>query len=117
MPNLAGFFGWRVRRADRVKVVVDEREQLLAGGMGLLQIRQKAVLALLLRLLQEQLGVADDLIQRRAQIVDQGRRERVRGWKRGVGHDAGSPVEAIALPLKSASILPSRRASSTGLVS
>ena len=100
-----------------MKVIADKREQLLAGGMGLPQVRHEAVLALLLRLLQQHLGVADDLIQRRAQVVEQTRRQRVPGGMFGLGHDVTFFAEAIARPLKSASIFPSRRGSSTGLVS
>ena len=96
---------------------------MLAGGVDLLQIGHEVVLALLLRLLDQHLGVADDVIERRAQIVDQARWQRVpgrfAGWELRFGHDVGFPVEAISLtrPLKSASILPSRRGSSMGLVS
>ena len=91
--------------------------------MNLLQVGHEVVLALLLRLLDEHLGVSDDLIEWRAQVVDQTRWQRmpgrVGGWKLRFGHDVGSPVEAISPtpPLNSASILPSRRGSSTGLVS
>lgn len=111
----------RVRRADRMKVVVDERQQLLAGSMNYLQIRHEAVLLCLQRLLRQHLGVADDITERRAQVVDQARWQRVpgcfAGWRLRFGHDVGSPAEAISPPLNSASILPSRRGSSMGLVS
>ena len=101
----------------RMKVIVDECEQLLAGGMGLLQVRHEGTLALLFRLLDEHLGVTDDLIQRRAQGMDQARWQGVLGRMFGLGHDDTFFAEAIAPPLNSASILPSRRGSSMGLVS
>jgi hypothetical protein len=63
--------------ADRLKVVVDESQQLSAGGQSSLQIRHEIVLAFLLRLLDQHLGVADDRIERRAQVVDQARWQRV----------------------------------------
>ena len=105
-----------------MKIVVDQRQQLLAGRMGFLQIRHEVVLALLLRLLHQHLGIADDQIQRRAQVVDQAR------WQRVPGRFAGRKIAVRSQcwlpggshrrpPLKSASILASRRGSSTGLVS
>src|SRR5207248_6318168 len=112
----------RVRQTEEKKVVVDERQQSLAGGMSLLQIGQEVRLTLLPGLLDQHLGVSDDLIKWREQVVDQTRWQRVPGcfgWAWRLRHDAGVSAEAI-LPsprLNSASILPSRRGSSMGLVS
>src|SRR5687768_12837879 len=95
------------------KVVVNHRQELLGGSMRFLQIWQEAVLALLVRLFDQHLGVTNDLIERRAKIVEQRRWQRVPGGSAGgrfrCDHEAVSPVEA-GLPrrlLSSASILPS----------
>ena len=52
-----------------VEDVVDEREQVLAGAADLLQVLRHARLPVLLRVLQQDLAVADDRVHRRAQLV------------------------------------------------
>src|SRR5205085_4548793 len=63
----------RVRQTEGKKVVLDERQQSLAGGLCVLQIGHETRLTLLPRLLDQYLGVSDDLIKWREQVVDQTR--------------------------------------------
>ena len=52
-----------------VEDVVDQPEQVLAGGVDLLQVGDEVVCAEILGLFLEHLAVADDGVQRRAQLV------------------------------------------------
>src|SRR5580692_11806570 len=98
-----------------MEVFVEQRQELPAGGTSFLQIRHELLLTLLLRLLDQHFGIADDLIKRRAQVVDQSRGQGLPAcfvcWKMRFHHGMGLPAEVIppAPPLRSASILPSRR--------
>ena len=58
-----------------VEDVVDEPEQVLAGRVDLLEVRDSASCAEVLGLLLEHLGVADDRVQRRPQLVGHVRQE------------------------------------------
>ena len=58
-----------------VQDVVDQPEQVLAGRVDLLEIRDERLLAEVLGLLLEHLGVADDGVQRRPQLVGHVRQE------------------------------------------
>jgi hypothetical protein len=72
-----GFFGRCILRsggdgagaARRVKVFIDKPEQLPASGTNFLQIRGDVAGALLPAFLDEHLGVADDLVERRPEFV------------------------------------------------
>src|SRR5882757_3165231 len=104
-----------------MKALVDERQQLLASIKDSLQIWYELFLGLLLRLLHQHLGVADDQIKRCAQGVNEARWQpvpgRVAGWNSRLSHDVGSSAETFSPLVNSASILASRRGNSTGLVS
>src|SRR6185369_12273542 len=52
-----------------VEDVVDQAEQMPAGGLDLLQVGDRVLLPHLLRGLLEHLAVADDRVQRRAQLM------------------------------------------------
>src|ERR1700688_1899792 len=112
---------WFLQRPDRMKIVVDERQQLFARSASFLQFRDEVALALLFGLLDQHLGVSNDQIERRTQVVDQTRWQwmphRFTIRKLRVSHNVGFPTAAISSPLSSASILASKRGSSTGLVS
>jgi hypothetical protein len=64
----------RLDLAD-VEQVVDESEQMLAGRLDALEIGQDFGLAAVGHLLLEDLGVADDRVERRAQLVTHAREE------------------------------------------
>ena len=91
--------------------------------MGPLQIGHEVDVALFLRLLDQHLGISEDVMEGGTQIVDETRRQSVaRRFDSGglrFSHGVGQIVEII-LPLtppKSASILLSSRDNSTGFVS
>src|SRR6266545_1802573 len=115
------------------KVVVNQHEELAAGGVNFLQVRDIRVQPEILRLLLQHLAVANDLVQRRAQTVANVGKSGVvtgigllrarSGTTRGsAGRDVFSYFGFFAghdapLLCNRASILASNFARSTGLVS
>src|SRR5207237_4001104 len=96
-----GEVGWP--RLSPCQHFVQQRQELASVGAERSEPRGQVGFAAVLKFLEEQLGVADDVVQRRAQLVT-----KLRG-----GIDAHAPA---ARP-SSASIFSISRARSTGLVS
>ncbi len=99
------------------QIQVDQLEQALGGAVDPLQVRLVGVVAGVGRLLHQQLAVADDLVDRRAQVVAQVRKRGARlGGRRG-GHRARRVRRPQAGGWMNRSIFGSSRARSIGLVS
>src|SRR5579871_779372 len=109
--------------SDWIEVVAHHRQQLHSGRVDGFQIGNGALLSRLLSLSYQELGVADDVVEGRAEIVDQARGQRMIGCEIHsrflCSHGFWSPTAAgsRAASLKSASILLRRRGSSMGFVS
>src|SRR5262245_44411506 len=92
----------RVRLSPRQRLV-QQGQEVTGVGPELGELRGQLGLATVGELFEEQLGVADDVIQRRAKLVPQLRRR--------------VDAHALAARPSSASIFSTSRAKSTGLVS
>ena len=62
-----------------MKMIINERQQLPSRGPNLLQIRHEILATLILGLLRQHLRITNDLVQRRPQVVDQARGQRMPG--------------------------------------
>ena len=87
-------------------LLVEQREQPPAGVADPREIRHRLEALLRLRILGQDLGVADDLVQRTAQVMQ-------KLWRDGRGHGSRS----LPPGRSNASIFASSRGSSIGFVS
>jgi len=52
-----------------IEEIVDDAEQIASGSVNVFEVRHRGLAPRILRLLDQHLAVADDVIQRRAQLV------------------------------------------------
>src|ERR1051325_3940542 len=97
------------------EVLLDQLQDATARGAPLAQVGQRLLVRLVFSLLGEHFRVADDLVQRRAQIVKKLRRE-AGAWS-GRHQPAHETAFRPGAGDSSASIFARRRGSSMGFVS